>query len=116
MRVGSQHRSSSNASLIKHAAWPDGYTIADLRILHHRIRSDPAIGADASLAQQLHKWLYCRVHADFNFGVNHATPRIEYGHAFIHQLPAFVSPHFLIELDEFCPRVAADNLSRIVRL
>ena len=99
MRVGPQNCPSCNASAVEDASWPDHNAICDLRILHHRIRSDSAIRTDSSLAEQLHERLDGCVCSDFDLRVNHTTRRIEDGHAVGHQLAAFLHSHFLIEFD-----------------
>src|SRR6185437_1143986 len=86
--------------------------IPDTGITDHRIGPHPAILADGSASQELHKGLDRRIRPDADFVINHARLWAKDGHAPAHQSTRFPHAHVGVESHKLCNGVTAEYLVR----
>src|SRR6185369_7807848 len=91
----------ANRTAVDDAAIANSDSVADSRILDHRVGTNHAVAAQAGIPKQLDERLDDRVRADGYVRVDHASVGTEYGHAAGHQIACLLGAEQGIERCQF---------------
>jgi len=114
--VGTEEGIAADCGLIEDAAVADKNAIADGGVLDDGVGPNPAVVADAGVAEELDEGLYGGISADFDGGVDDTGLGSEDRHALRHEFASGCEAHRSVEVHHLSDGVSSEDLVDVLSL